>query len=519
MPAPRFVTSDTFGAPGVYIRERTPAPIVRGIQNNVVGIAGVCVRGPVDRGVVVTSEARFKEVFGARDYGAGGAFIGEVWKFLLNKPFGRLVVIRAAAAAAVKASFTLETAAGGAGTAVLRIDASSPGVWGNDVQFKVSAASNGVSTSFNLTLKYLGKVVTYQNLSITGTEDNTLTVLGDDDANLVTLTKLAGGRPVNNAAATDGGDALGFVNLGETVVDFVSVAGAEGAIADTDFTAANRALSVLANYKGIGIAAVAGRSNSVIKAAILAKAAANNDRLFLVCPDASNTAQATAITELGTLRDDRVVYCFNYPTTLDPDTATTITVEPHAWMAAILSQTDADVHPGVIDTKAMLAGITGLTFENLEAGDYDLLDEAGINALERHAQGGFLFVSGVTTDLTDNNAQIDGRRTKDFLISGIANRLEDDVKKPNTKTRRIRSRAAVVGFATDLAKQERFVAQLPGSTAPAIDIRNDESVNSPGDIAIGIQRMLARIQTIPQGLVLVLDIEVGTTVQITEQAA
>ena len=49
----------------VYIRELPPAPIVRGIQRNVVGIAGVCVRGPVDTPVEITSVQRFKDVFGA----------------------------------------------------------------------------------------------------------------------------------------------------------------------------------------------------------------------------------------------------------------------------------------------------------------------------------------------------------------------------------------------------------------------------------------------------------------------
>jgi hypothetical protein len=519
MPAARFLTSDNFGAPGLYIRERVPEGVVAGDQVNDVAVAGVCVRGPVDTPVEVGSPARFTEVFGSRDAGAGGPIVGEVWKFFLNKPFGRVIVVRAAAAAAVKASFTLETAAGGGGTAVLRVDASSPGLWGNDVQVKVAAASDGVSTKFNLTVRYLGKQVVYQNLDINLTgADNTSLVLGNDVSNLVTLGKLANGRPVNHAPTVDGADADGFVNLGETVAAFTSVAGTDGTIADSDFTAANRAIDQIANFRGVGAAAVAGRSNAAVKAALLTKAAASNDRLFLVCPDASSTSAASAITEVGTLRDDRIVYCFNHPTTLDPQTAELITVEPHSFMASILSQSDADVHPGCVDAKAQTGGIRALTFENLDAAQYDSFDAAGVCALERHDTGGFVFVSGTTSDLTQSRRQIDARRTIDFLIRAIAQRLEDDVKKPNTLTRRIRSRAAVFSFLEGQSKQERYVNKL-ASGAVAAEVTNDASVNTSADQALGIQKMLVRAQLIPQNLVVQLIAEIGTTVTVTEVAA
>lgn len=519
MPAARFLQSDNFGAPGLYIRERVPDGVVAGDQVNDIAVAGVCVRGPVDTPVEVGSPARFVEVFGARDAGAGGPIVGEVWKFLLNKPFGRVIVVRAAAAAAVKASFTAETAAAGGGTAVLRIDASSAGLWGNDIQFKVSAASDGTATKFNLTLRYLGKQVTYPNLNINTTGvDNTASVLGNDAGNLVLLTKLANGRPVDNAATVDGADADGFVNLGETVAAFTSVAGTDGSIADADFTAASRAIDQIANFRGVGAAAVAGRSNAAIKAALLVKAAASNDREFLVCPDASSTSAASAGTEVATLRDDRMIYCFNHPVTLDPQTSELITVEPHSFMASILSQSDADVHPGVVDSKTQTAGIRALTFESLDAATYDTFDALGICALERSDTGGFVFVSGVTTDLTQSRRQIDARRSIDFLIRAIAERLEDDVKKPNTATRRFRSRAAVFAFLEGQSKIERYVNKL-ASGAVAAEVTNDATVNSAVDQALGIQRMLVRVQLIPQNLIVQLIAEIGTTVNITEVAA
>src|SRR5688572_17094015 len=108
MPAPRYVTSDAFGAPGIYIRELTPSRPIRASIAGKRGIVGACVRGPVGVPIEISSYGRFAEVFGERDYGTGGAIVGEVWKSIINKPFSPMVVVRAAAAAAATASFDLE---------------------------------------------------------------------------------------------------------------------------------------------------------------------------------------------------------------------------------------------------------------------------------------------------------------------------------------------------------------------------------------------------------------------------
>jgi hypothetical protein len=514
-PAARYVTSDAFGAPGIYVRELTPSRPIRATVAGKRGVIGQCVRGPVGRAIEITSYARFAEVFGERDYGAGGAIIGEVWKSLINKPFSPMVVVRAAAAAAVTASFTLETAAGGAGTPVLRVDASSPGIWGNDVRVKVSAASDGDANHFNLEVKYLARSAKYQNLDISGTNDNTALVIGDDDGRLVTLTKLAAGRPVNNAIGVDGGDTEGFINLGETVASFTSVAGTEGTIADTDFTAVGGPMEIVNGYKGIGPRYVAGRSNSVIKAKVLTLAASLNEGLWLICPDASNTAQATAITEVGTNRHKRLAYCFNHPVTLDPNTAQKITVEPHAWMAADLSQLDPDGHPGVEEAAEWKVGIIGLTLEGLQPGDYDALDLAGINALERNEDGNIVWVSGVTTSLVNNDRQIDGRRTKDFLLSGITSRLKGSKYKPNTVERRESDRGALTAWFNGLARISRYIDKSASGKAKA-SVSNGSDVNTDAGRAAGVQKTLVRATLIPMNLVLNVLFEAGTDVTFTE---
>ena len=260
MPAPLFTTNpaEFTRLEGLYVYETTPPGFIRGVSLGTAAVFGRCVRGPVDTPLEITSESRFLEVFGGRDYGAGGTLIGHIWRDLLNKPFGKLIVCRAADADATTTSFTHETAADGAGTAVLKIEASSPGAWSNGlVYWQVVDATDGNANHFNLMVKYLGKTTTYENLSIYSTDDNLLETLGDDEGNVVVLTKVAAGRPINSASVTETEfaavrDSDGWVPLG-LITGWTAVAGSDGTIAAADYTGTNRALDQVKAYRGVGI--------------------------------------------------------------------------------------------------------------------------------------------------------------------------------------------------------------------------------------------------------------------------
>lgn len=511
MPAPYFTTNDAdlTQLEGLYIQERNPPAIVQGVSLSKVGVAGECVRGPVNTLVEITSAARFLEVFGGRDKtanGTGGTLLGKVWASLLNKPFGTIYVVRAAAAAAVKASFTLETATGGAGTAVLRVDASSVGTWGNDVQISVVAATDADANHFNLVVRYLGNDTTYKNLDISSTNDNTLTVLGDDYGNLITLTKLAAGRPVNSTASVDGADTAGFINLGETVAGFTSVAGTDGAIADGDFTGTGGPLETLANTKGLACIFIAERMSTTLKDKIELLAASAIDRIYLIGADTESVNATNAIVDVALQRSDRIVYCYNHVYTLDPDTGTEVLVRPESWMASILAKTDVDIHPGDEDNKVFLAGIIRLYQPALARQDYINLKAAGISALE--ADEGFSFLSGVTTSLTSGKTEITRRRMTDYIQLSLAVELKHSVKKKNTLTRRKANGALIQGFLKDLKKQERIVEDYLVDT---------EKLNTPNGRAVGLEKILLRVRLLGHMLYLDLVTEIGTSVTITEQ--
>lgn len=505
MPSPLFTTNDAdvTKLEGLYIKETTPPATVLETSLNTVGTFGTTLKGPTGVPVLITSEARFVDVFGGGYL--NGVLINNVWKSLLNKGFSSLYVARVFAAAAVKASFTLESASGGAGTTTIRIDASSVGSWGNLLKFKVTAATDAVANHFNVEIKdtITGKIWKYENLDVVG-GDNLSTKVGTDDARPVDMVKLNATRPSNSVASTDGADVDGFTFLGQVVASYTSVPGADGTVADSDYFGTSKGLDLLATYKGVAIIYPAEYTSATLKAAIKVFALASSDRMFIIGPAAENTALATVFTDAQTYQSDRIIYAHNHAYTVDPITATELLVRPESWMAVILANTDVDIHPGEEDTKRFLGGITRLYNQSLVRQDYINLRAAGVSSMEIDL-GNPVFVSGVVTDLTPGKTEIARRRMADFLQLSAANALRFHVKKKNTAQRRTAIAGTLKGWLSGLKTQGRVVEDFQ------IDM---DILNSPTDRNNGIQRILMRVDLVPHMLYIVLTTEIGTGVTI-----
>jgi hypothetical protein len=489
MPAPFFTTNDSDVAKleGLYVKERNPPAVISGANLNVVGVVGEAVRGPVDKAILIGSEARFKEVFGgARQVSAtiGSPITSMLWKALMNKPFGQLQCVRAAASGATTGVHTLSDAVP---TVIATITANGPGSWSGNVTYSVEAASDGVSQHWNLRITYDGKDFLYRNIDTTTGNDNTAAVVGTDDGRPITLTKNASGRPVTGTGTLS--------------------TGSDGTIADSDFTASNRGVNVLASTPGVSVVFIAERSSTALKSVLLTLAAAATDRMYLMSADSDTTAASSAETDAASYiqADGRVIYCFNHPYTIDNDAAAEVVTFPTSWMASILSQTDIDIHPGEEDTKKMLAGITRLSFPALTRADYIALHDAGIAAMESNQ--GFQFVSGVTTSQTSGKQEITRRRMCDYLQLSVANQLRFSVKKKNTLSRRKANAGMIAAFLNDLELAERVVQDF--SVDP--DILNTDSQR-----AQGIEKILMRVKLIGHMLHLVLETEIGTSVSIKQ---
>lgn len=494
--------SDFSKLEGLYVSERKPPGFIRGRDLSTIGLAGRCVRGP-DAPQEITSAGTFIDIYGERDYGSGGALIGQVWAALLNKPFGSLVIRRVRASDAVKASFTLETAAGGAGTDVLRVDASSVGAWGNLVGVSVTAATDGNANHFNLTARYQSRQIVLQNLDITTGNDNTALVVGADPARFIDLVKLADGRPVNNAATVDGADANGFVLLGQTVAGFTSVLGTEGTLAVGDY---NGGMNDLAIFPGIAVALVpeiVAGSAATFHSNLVTLAAAVSDRVFFTWAQAHGQSVATEtaqVTAQITTRTDRIVWAFNSPYTIDPKTQAEIQTAPHVWLASIASQVDIDIHLGSFQTIAYLAGITRVTNTALQRLDLIALKNAGISTLERNTSG-FQFRSVVTTSLEPGKTELARRRMADFLQLSASTRLATYVKGKNTPEERAAMAGELTAFSEQLKGKRRVVEKY------AID---SESVNTDAQRAQGEEHLLWRVKLIGHMLAVVLETDIAT---------
>ncbi len=480
---------------GLYVSERTPPGFIRGVNLSVVGFAGKCVRGPLTP-QTINSTARFLEVYGGRGYFAGDTLKGEVWKALLNKPFGPIVVRRVAAAAAALATATLSNAVP---TAIVRVDASSVGAWANGaaggVKVSVEAASDGDANHFNLRAKWTGtgKEVVYKNINLnTATDDNTLTVLGDDIGNLITLTKLANGRPIN-------------------IADVSLAGGSDGAVANGDYQSA---LNDLAVEPGVAIVLIpeAGPTPATINGYLVTLAPTVADRLFLTWSQVHGQTQATEVANVAaqiTTRSDRIWWCYNSPYTNDSELGTEVQTAPHVWLASILSQIDVDVHPGAFETTKYLAGIKRLTNTALSRADLIALREAGITTLERFP-GYFQFRSVVTTSLTAGLTEGTRRRMADFLLLSASDRLRFYVKMKNTDEVRAQMGGELVAFSKSLKDQGRVIEDF------SVD---QESVNTAAQRARGEEHMLWNVNLIDHILGLVLEANIGTGVVIERSAA
>lgn len=517
MPTPYYTTnpSDYTQLEGIYVTEKDPPGFIRGANLSVVGFAGQCVRGPLTP-QEINSTTRFVEVYGARDYFDGGTLKGEVWKALLDKPFGALVVRRCAATAAVAASFNQEDTDGGAGAEIIKIEASSVGEWGDQVYFRVVAASNADADAFNLLIRYRGEIITYENLKVKATgEDNLADVVGDDIANFVVVTKLADGRPLNTdshtgayLAALDTGAIGGWMALGTTVAAFTSVAGDDGTIAASDYTGG---ITDLAGYDGVAIVLVpeATPTQNTTNGDIVTAAAASSDRIFLAWSGTHGQTPAQEQTDIATditTRTDRILWCYNSTKVKDPIAGVNLDQAPHVWMASILTNNDVDIHPGARITKDQTAGIRALSNTSLSRADLIALRDDGISTLERDGDV-WLFRSAVTTDLTSGLTEVTRRRMADFLQISSAARLAYFVKRKNTLEVRAQMLGEIVAFCQQLKDQSRVVEDFQILQA---------EVNTEASRAQGMEKILMRVKLIGHILYLVLGTEIGTGVVIEE---
>lgn len=121
-----------YETPGVYY-ERADASGggIAALRTDIAGFAGIAQRGPLAIAVPVESTRQFEAWFGAP---VDNGYLAYCARAFFENGGRRMWAVRVASPAASSAALTLEDGAGPA----WRIEASSPGVWGNDLALRIT---------------------------------------------------------------------------------------------------------------------------------------------------------------------------------------------------------------------------------------------------------------------------------------------------------------------------------------------------------------------------------------------
>lgn len=286
---------------------------------------------------------------------------------------------------------------------------------------------------------------------------------------------------------------------------------------------------------------VSARQSNVLRTQLRANAddASNNGcfgRVACVRPPLgalrATARSASAQPGVGAYRDERTVYCFPGVNTFVPQIAAlgaaggagftdsgNIDVGWDTWVASLMSNLPPEENIG--QQTNFLGLINSLEVGNadiatLQIDDYIAFRSAGICA--PRIDGGVAFAqSGVTSvdpSLLPNLRNIARRRMADFIQDSLSLLLMAYNKKLGTKQRRALVLAAIGTFMDGLVSASNPSLQRIDSY-----LLDGLTGNTKAAIALGVYRIILRAKTLSSLDSIVLDTEIGETVEITEQAA
>jgi hypothetical protein len=462
---------------GIIIDEQAPPPAINGIAANVGILVGQFQRGPTELSLAMGSIGEFHEIYGK------SAFSGN--KQLKNKKFGQLKIIRAVAAAAVKATKAFQSSA----TDRITFTAKYLGAYGNNIKVTIAAGSTS------------GKKYTIQDTNVDA-------VLPTEVYDNVVITAIT--------SSTFAASLLVDVTVNSTAAEPSDVAatslatGADGTIADTDYETAIEKAGV----EKAGNVLFLDSYNSAKNGYLEVHAATYQDKMCILCGPEVQT-RASAITDVANYRDTdgRLIYAWPYvQTRIDGLLEYT---PPAAWIASIFTQISPHIALSWTQNAKYLGGITDLKYKESRNG-YIALDAAGICSLELDLDIGFLVKNAVTTQIANSSKRtILRRRMADFLQDSIAYFLKNYQNDVNSKEKRTEVKSAILDFDTRLV--------LDGIVPGAQDVKDGapvlvdtESLNTDNVVASGMFKILYKRRIFSSMRYIVLTAEIGESVVVTE---
>ncbi len=159
-------------SPGVFVEEVSSGnKPIEGVGTSTGAFVGRALKGPVDQAVLITNPSQFLDTFGSfhQDY-----YLAYAVRHFFTEGGTRCYVVRAfsTTTTAVDSDVARVILTAG-GTNVLRVLASSPGAWGNEIEVEVIEPAfdpddtTNADQKFGLSVRYQGDVVeTFNQLSM-----------------------------------------------------------------------------------------------------------------------------------------------------------------------------------------------------------------------------------------------------------------------------------------------------------------------------------------------------------------
>jgi len=497
---------------GVVIDERKPPSAIVAKPQNRVCVIGEFQKGPVDVVTRIGSPRELYDKFGGAGPDASGNFY-KGYLSLARKQFGRLYVIRLSNSTQATATVDLDDST--VPTAVLRINAESPGVWGNSLTVTVSVASDGIATHFNLTVKYDGETVeVHRNLNLADVND------GEDltpESLYIRAERLAigDGRPVD-------------------IADEALTSGLDGTFADADYTGSgsdSRGIQLLygSSHSDIKWVFVAESYAAAVNGALLNLSATTKTKNCLIMGDPSNDV-AAALTDVASYRNDRIGYCYPhaqiYLAEANSGRGGLVQVGLNSFAASVLAGLPPGSNPAGVNGEEFLTGIRALTNQNLGTADFESFREKGIMGFQfTMERNKFSIRSGINTDLDPALHNWARRSMADYLQDNAAAYLAFLQGKPISSKNKVMAQAAIERFLDQQIRLEHIPSKRdlnenrpeddPVLEPYEIDIA---SLNSQAQEAEGVFIILARVRTFATMDFIVLRTEIGERVEVEATA-
>lgn len=468
--------------PGVYVSESLAAQqtAIPGSGGEAVPVfVGVTYSGPMTEPTLIDSWAQFVAIYGGfrskPGTSAPTSLAYAVWQFF-NGSGARCYVQRVLGATPVTASITIVDR-DGTPVSTLKVDAKSPGAWGNDLRVTITDrdASNG---RFDLTVALGSATATVERFT-------DLSMVEADDRH---VEKIING-PLHGSSYIVVTDLDSTTDAPDDMPDEGTVtlaSGTEGsAVGTSDYTPAFTALNQLYEALLINVPGVA--TAAVVNAAI-AYAEGREDSMVIV-DTAPNLTAAEAVTYASgsvTASPYAAVY---WPWLTISDVASaaigvTRSVPPGGAVLARYARVDSERGPFVTPAGTNSGRITSAVgvASKVSDADHDILNVAGVNAIKVVPGAGICIMGGRTLKKTAADVSISIRRSLIYVRKNIGEIANPAVFEPNTSELWTSVADRINRFLSDYLDRGGLRGQ---NAQEAFFITCDETNNIPATIAAG----------------------------------